>query len=199
MKVCQVCGTENKEDVQFCTDCGADLSAVEKTIDQPEPEADAPVEAAAEEHAEAVEESAEASAEASGAADASEETEASGDTTDVIEELPVEEEDIVGPYLVVVSTGDKIPLTSSEIVIGREDPISNIFPDVDTTPFGGLEGGVSRKHAKITESGGTYHIEDLNSTNYTLVNKEKLDPSNPRQLTAGDEIRFGRIALLFMM
>lgn len=103
-----------------------------------------------------------------------------------------------GAHLVVVSTGDKIPLVQPETILGREDPISNIFPDVDTTPFGGLEGGVSRKHAKITEQNGQYQIEDLNSTNYTLVNKQKLEPGKPYPLAAGDEIRLGRVALLFM-
>ena len=81
-----------------------------------------------------------------------------------------------GPYL-VVSTGDKIPLTKPEIVIGREDPGRNIFPDIDTTPIGGLKGRVSPRHAKLTESNGQYSIEDLSSTNYTLVNKEKLRPA----------------------
>ncbi len=102
-----------------------------------------------------------------------------------------------GPYLVVVSTGDKIPLTKPEIVIGREDPVRNISPDIDTTPIGGLEGGVSRRHAKLTESNGQYSIEDLSSTNYTLVNKEKLRPATPRQLTPGDEIHLGRVALSY--
>ncbi len=37
----------------------------------------------------------------------------------------------------------------SEIAIGREDAVSNIYPDVDLTTHGGEEGGVSRLHAKI--------------------------------------------------
>ena len=42
---------------------------------------------------------------------------------------------IIEPHLVVVSTGEKILLTEQEAIIGREDPISSIFPDIDTTPF----------------------------------------------------------------
>ena len=43
----------------------------------------------------------------------------------------------------------------SEIAIGREDPVSNIYPDVDLTPHGGEEGGVSRLHAKIFLQGAS--------------------------------------------
>ena len=106
---------------------------------------------------------------------------------------------IIEPHLVVVSTGEKILLTEQEAIIGREDPISSIFPDIDTTPFGGLEGGVSRKHARVYEKDGSYYIEDLNSTNYTLINKQKVDPSSSQPLVADDEIRLGRVALLFML
>ncbi|MBI4552366.1 MAG: FHA domain-containing protein [Candidatus Latescibacteria bacterium] len=104
-----------------------------------------------------------------------------------------------GAHLVVASTGVTIPLSKPETVIGREDPVSNIFPDIDTTPFGGLEGGISRKHAKITEQGGQYLIEDLNSTNYTFVNKQRLDPGQPQPLSPGDEIRLGRLVFTFMV
>ncbi len=54
----------------------------------------------------------------------------------------------VGPRLVVVASGAEIPLPAkAEILIGREDPVSGIFPDVDMTPHGGDEGGISRRHA----------------------------------------------------
>lgn len=103
----------------------------------------------------------------------------------------------VQAHLVVASTGATLPITKSEIIIGREDPVSNVFPDIDTTSFGGLEGGVSRKHAKITEQGGQYQIEDLNSTNSTHVNTQRLEPGKPQPLSSGDEIRLGRILLKF--
>ncbi|MBM3261916.1 MAG: FHA domain-containing protein [candidate division Zixibacteria bacterium] len=104
-----------------------------------------------------------------------------------------------GPHLVVVSTGQALMLTKKETVIGREDPTSSTFPDIDTTGFGGLEGGVSRKHARIYEQDGSYFLDDLNSTNYTLINKQKVVPGSPCPLAAGDEIRLGRVAFLFML
>ncbi len=85
----------------------------------------------------------------------------------------------------------------SEITIGREDAVSNIYPDVDLTDHGGEEGGVSRLHAKIYNQGAQYMIEDQNSTNFTFVNKQKLAPKTPTPIKDGDEIRLGRVALRF--
>ncbi len=105
-----------------------------------------------------------------------------------------------GPRLVVVSSGAEIPLPAkAEILLGREDPVSGIFPEVDMTPHGGDEGGISRRHARIRVDGGMYFIEDLDSTNYTYVNKQKLVPKTPQVVSDGDEIRLGRVSLIFKM
>ncbi len=102
------------------------------------------------------------------------------------------------PKLMVESDGQTFDLAGkSEILIGREDPISNIYPDVDLTPHGGEDGGVSRLHAKIFLQGNQYMIEDENSTNFTFVNKQKLAPKTPTPINNGDEIRLGRVVLKF--
>jgi hypothetical protein len=85
----------------------------------------------------------------------------------------------------------------SEITIGREDAVSNIYPDVDLTNHGGEEGGVSRLHAKIYNQGAQYMIEDQNSTNFTFVNKQKLAPKTPTPINNGDELRLGRVVMKF--
>jgi hypothetical protein len=85
----------------------------------------------------------------------------------------------------------------SEAMIGREDPVSNIYPDVDLTPHGGEEGGVSRLHAKIFLQGSQYMIEDQNSTNFTFVNRQKLQPKTPTPINDGDEVRLGRVTMKF--
>jgi hypothetical protein len=85
----------------------------------------------------------------------------------------------------------------SEVLIGREDPVSNVYPDVDLTPHGGEEGGVSRMHAKLLINNGQYLIEDQNSTNYTFVNKQRLQAKVPTPIKDGDEIRLGRVAMTF--
>lgn len=103
------------------------------------------------------------------------------------------------PRLIVQASGATLNMAGgkSEYVIGREDPVSGSFPDVDLVPYGGEEGGVSRRHAKIAVRGGEYFIEDLNSVNYTYVNRQKLPTQVPHPLHDGDEVRLGRVVLQF--
>ena len=103
-----------------------------------------------------------------------------------------------GLRLVIVDSGAEIPLPAGEeIIVGREDPVSGIYPDVDLTPHGGEDGGVSRQHARIVLEGGSYFVEDLDSTNFTFVSKQKLAPKVRQQVGDGDEIRFGRVVTIF--
>jgi len=106
---------------------------------------------------------------------------------------------VLNPRLVVPSSGATLNLApgKTEYLIGREDPVSGSFPDVDLVPYGGEEGGVSRRHAQITSRGGQFVIEDLNSVNYTFVNRQKVAPGTPHPLRDGDEIRLGRVVLQF--
>jgi pSer/pThr/pTyr-binding forkhead associated (FHA) protein len=82
-----------------------------------------------------------------------------------------------------------------EVVIGREDPISEVFPDVDLTALGGMEKGVSRKHAVIRHAGTDYTVEDMGSTNGTFINKKRIPPHAPEAIKPGDEVRFGKLSL----
>jgi hypothetical protein len=98
----------------------------------------------------------------------------------------------------VLANGTTFDLAGkSEVIIGREDPVSNIYPDVDMTPHGGEEDGVSRVHAKVLINGATYLVEDQNSTNHTFVNKQKLAPKVPTPIKDGDELKLGRAVLTF--
>ena len=83
------------------------------------------------------------------------------------------------------------------ITLGREDAVSNIYPDVDLTPHGGEEGGVSRLHARIFVENGQYMLEDENSTNFTFLNRQRLVAKTPTPLNDNDEVRLGRVLLRF--
>ena len=91
----------------------------------------------------------------------------------------------------------QFPSGKQEVILGREDPVSGIFPDIDFDPHGGLEAGVGRQHAKITFQGAQAYIEDLNSVNGTSVNKQRIPPGQPVALNNGDEVRLGIMALTF--
>lgn len=105
----------------------------------------------------------------------------------------------VAPRLVVQpsKTALPFPANKNEIIIGREDPISSHFPDVELGAYGGDDGGVSRRHARITIHGDQLLLEDLESINFTFINKQKLEPGSPRMLHDGDELRFGRVVTIF--
>lgn len=102
------------------------------------------------------------------------------------------------PQLTVLGDGYQVTLSGkSSYLIGREDPASNVFPDVDLSPHGGIEGGVGRRHANLHVQGGQAFIEDLDSVNHTYVNRQRLQPNVPQPLNPGDEIRLGKVVLRY--
>lgn len=104
----------------------------------------------------------------------------------------------ISARLVVEADNQEFDLSGKDnVLIGREDAVSNIFPDVDLTPHGGEEGGVSRMHARIFVENGQYMLEDENSTNFTFLNRQKLTAKTPAPLHDNDEIKLGRVLLRF--
>lgn len=98
--------------------------------------------------------------------------------------------------LKVLSTNRQIRLPPNpEVQIGRLDAAHGIFPDVDLTPDGGLEGGISRRHCTIHQRGTSYLVEDAGSANGTYLNGQRLTPYLPHVLKDGDELQLGRIKL----
>jgi eukaryotic-like serine/threonine-protein kinase len=84
-------------------------------------------------------------------------------------------------------------------LIGRSDPHSNIFPEVDLSRFD-PQTKVSRRHARIFRKGDVYLLEDLNSVNGTIVNDNvRLAPHQPRALESGDRLRLGETTLHFLI
>ncbi len=106
-------------------------------------------------------------------------------------------EETGGTHIVLASPdGSQVDLPAKdEVIIGREDPVSEVFPDVDLTSLGGMEKGVSRKHAVIHHSGADYTMEDMGSTNGTYINKKRIQPHAPQAIKPGDEVRFGKLSL----
>lgn len=77
------------------------------------------------------------------------------------------------------------------LLLGRAD--GNIEPDLDLTPFGGLNKGVSRRHAVIVATGDRLEIIDLKSTNGTFINGQRLQPFKSYRLRHGDELIMGEV------
>ncbi|MFN8456625.1 MAG: FHA domain-containing protein [Anaerolineae bacterium] len=84
---------------------------------------------------------------------------------------------------------------SKVIHLGRLDPASNIFPEVDLTLDEGQALGVSRRHAGIFKQGLGIAIEDLGSINGTFVNGKRLDPYLPETLKDNDVLQLGKLLI----
>jgi hypothetical protein len=92
--------------------------------------------------------------------------------------------DVVDPILVK---------PQKRTILGRVDPTSMQKPDLDLTPYGALEKGVSRLHAAIYRNDTTLTIVDMGSANGTHLNGQRLIPEQPRVLRDGDEVQFGKL------
>ncbi len=82
-------------------------------------------------------------------------------------------------------SGELIKLRRDATILGREngDVLIN-------------DHEVSSTHCQIQNIGGTYHIFDMNSTNGTYVNNERIVKA---KLSPGDQIGLGRVAFQFVL
>jgi hypothetical protein len=91
--------------------------------------------------------------------------------------------------------GQEFPLDSGQNFIGRWDPETGSFPEVDLEQDD-PEAKISRKHALIIVENGKITVEDIGSLNGTYVNRgNRLIPGTPLEIKAGDEVIIGKTFL----
>lgn len=88
----------------------------------------------------------------------------------------------------------EVPLSKS-LHLGRMDPASDVFPEIDLSSDNGLEKGVSRRHARILKRNNAVVVEDLGSINGTFVNGKRLAPYLPETLNNGDQLQLGNLVI----
>jgi CRP-like cAMP-binding protein len=100
--------------------------------------------------------------------------------------------------LVHVPSGMEFFLSSGpETTIGRKDPVTGIFPDIDLTPVD-TQRSVSRRHAKIYRRGSKFFFgEEIGTMNSTFVNGVRMETGVPGEVRPGDELRCGVVTLRF--
>lgn len=79
--------------------------------------------------------------------------------------------------------GTKVPLATEAFYIGRHSQCQLVVNDLE----------VSRRHLKITSSAGGWLIDDLGSTNGTVVNGQRI---NREKVAPGDRIRIGQTVMV---
>lgn len=84
-----------------------------------------------------------------------------------------------------------------EYMIGRGDPAKGLNPEICLDEPAALQQGASRLHAKVLYQAGDFYIVDLNSTNATYLNGEKLAPQQAYSLRSGDAIELGKYKMAF--
>lgn len=94
-------------------------------------------------------------------------------------------------------TKRRIETSKGQLVAVIKDPVLTMGKKKGEADIVLEDASVSRLHARITKEKDTYFIEDLNSTNGTFKNGLQLQPYEKRELEEGDEIKLGRVALVF--
>jgi hypothetical protein len=199
---CGECGYENMDGLDYCDGCGAKLAAAGTAAGAPA--AAAPEAAPA---APAAESTTANAAPADGAAAPAAETPTSEAPTGEIkpeaapESAPTTAAAAGAPFkakLAVVRGGRKgqeFPLEDGNNLIGRWDPETGSFPEVDLDADD-PEAKISRKHALIRIEAGKITIEDIGSLNGTYVNRQpRLSPGSPAEIKSGDEVIIGKTFL----
>jgi pSer/pThr/pTyr-binding forkhead associated (FHA) protein len=99
-----------------------------------------------------------------------------------------------GPRLEVQVGGlsGTFPVAKPVMTIGRRDPTTSVFPDLDLS----ADDCVSRRHAEVRLRDAAVYVVDLGSTNGTILNGQPLPPQEERRLSDGDVIRLGERCLL---
>ncbi len=101
-------------------------------------------------------------------------------------------------YLVVArgeTQGTRFLLREGTNLVGRWDPDSGAFPEVDLESHD-PEAKVSRRHAIIEFNESEIKVEDVGSLNGTFINRGKrLEPGTKHALKAGDELIIGKTFL----
>ena len=92
----------------------------------------------------------------------------------------------------VLASNQFIELTGELMVVGRQDPVLGIFPEINLA-----DKTVGRRHAYVRNQQGQFTVEDLNALNKTRLNGVILTPHEERTLKDGDILRFGSVEVRF--
>lgn len=170
---CAECGHENMAGLEYCDACGAKLPASATPAPEIAPAEAAPV-------------------------DANPEAPVPREPATAVKVAPVSQLKAKMTIIRGGTLGKEFLLQEGDNLIGRWDPDSGAFPEVDLE-MDDPEARISRKHALI-RVGAQTTIEDIGSLNGTFVNRgRRLEPGAPVELHDGDEVIVGKTFFRFSL
>jgi hypothetical protein len=200
---CSECSHENIDGLEYCDACGAKLSvappAEEATVaavaSEPDEEQTAATEMAPAETEPVAAAPPDAEIEQAGEEQTSEEQVVVDAPVTPPSETPQPPPSVVGTASLTIvrggTVGKSFPLQAGDNLVGRWDPDSGAFPEVDLEADD-PEARISRKHALIRVR-EQVTIEDIGSLNGTFVNRApRLELGSPVTLNDGDEVIIGK-------
>jgi hypothetical protein len=96
----------------------------------------------------------------------------------------------------VISSSNPTPVRivlEKQVLMNGNKGIS-VGRDAAVVDYSFSDDALSRRHARFIWKSDRVHLEDLNSTNGTIVNGRQLDPYVPTALNVGDSVRIGDIS-----
>ena len=102
-----------------------------------------------------------------------------------------------GVVLINLEDGQPVAMLDEKaFILGRASAdIKTQEPLVDLTSLG-IDYGISRVHALIRQTEDGYQVTDLDSSNGTWLENDRLVPQKPYDVDSGNRIRMGRLNML---
>jgi hypothetical protein len=88
-----------------------------------------------------------------------------------------------------------VDMPDAPLILGRSDVQEHFEADIELSAYNAAALGVSRRHAMLAWDKNGVTVEDLGSTNGTLLNGHRLEPHYQRVVGDGDEISLGKLTL----
>lgn len=103
-----------------------------------------------------------------------------------------------GLVLINLENGQPIAIQKEKVfILGRVSAeIKTREPLVDLTQFDALSLGISRVHLMIRQTKDGYQVMDLESSNGSWLENQRLVPKQSYPIESGDRIRIGRLNIL---
>ena len=94
------------------------------------------------------------------------------------------------------SRGDRVRIELSPALFASQRLGISLGRHPDLVDEVVADASVSRRHLRIAAEGDQLYVEDLNSSNGTFLNEQRLSPFKPARLDYGAKVALGDLVLM---